>query len=45
MLKLDADTRDIPVVTYTSAAVESEEAEEDEDESPMFGNRPALLMN
>jgi len=48
MLKLDADTRDIPVVTYTAPArADAEEtAEEDEDvEAPIFPARPALLMN
>ena len=45
MLKLDAETRDIPVVTYTSAADENEEEEEDDTDSQMFAGRPALLMN
>ena len=46
MLKLDAETRDIPVVTYTSAADEAPEDEEvDEEPAPMFVTRPALLMN
>jgi two-component system phosphate regulon response regulator PhoB len=45
MLKLDADTRDIPVVTYTSASDEDDDEEEEETEAPMFTNRPALLMN
>jgi PleD family two-component response regulator len=45
MLKLDADTRDIPVVTYTSAVEEEPEEEEDESESTMFAPRPAMLMN
>lgn len=46
MLKLDAETRDIPVVTYTSAASdEPEDEDEDEEPAPMFVTRPALLMN
>jgi two-component system phosphate regulon response regulator PhoB len=45
MLKLDAETRDIPVVTYTSAVDENEDEEEEEVETQMFSNRPALLMN
>ena len=45
MLKLDADTRDIPVVTYTSAGFEESAEDEDEPEPPMFAPRPALLMN
>ena len=46
MLKLDAETRDIPVVTYTSAADDAPEDEaEDEEPAPMFVTRPALLMN
>jgi len=47
MLKLDPDTRDVPVVTYTSAP-EDETAEPDDDlddEPPMFASRPAMLMN
>ena len=45
MLKLDADTRDIPVVTYTSAGPDDSAEDEDEPEPPMFSARPALLMN
>jgi two-component system phosphate regulon response regulator PhoB len=45
MLKLDAETRDIPVVTYTSAVDEDEDEEEEEADTQMFSNRPALLMN
>jgi PleD family two-component response regulator len=45
MLKLDAETRDIPVVTYTTTDEETAEEEEEEPESPMFSSRPALLMN
>ena len=47
MLKLDEETRNIPVVTYTTTAGEDEQ-EDDEDEDmgpPMFASRPALLMN
>jgi len=45
MLKLDADTRDIPVVTYTSTGFEESAEDEDEPEPPMFAPRPVLLMN
>ena len=45
MLKLDSDTRDIPVVTYTSAGVDESAEDEDDPEPPMFPSRPALLMN
>jgi PleD family two-component response regulator len=46
MLKLDAETRDIPVVTYTSAGGDEPEEEEEEDEpAPMFVTRSAPLMN
>jgi PleD family two-component response regulator len=46
MLKLDEETRDVPVVTYTTAGDEEQEDEEEEDpEPPMFAPRPALLMN
>ena len=46
MLKLDEETRDIPVVTYTTAGGEDQEDDEEEDlEPPMFASRPALLMN
>jgi PleD family two-component response regulator len=47
MLKLDEETRDIPVVTYTTAGDDEQEEEEDDDEeTPMFTSRPpALLMN
>ena len=46
MLKLDAETRDIPVVTYTSAGFE-EAAEQDEaTTAPLFVSSPtASLMN
>ncbi len=45
MLKLDAETREIPVVTYTSPDEPDEEEEEEDTESPIFAGRPALLMN
>ncbi len=45
MLKLDSDTRDIPVVTYTSAGLDESDENEYEPEPPMFAPRPALLMN
>ena len=46
MLKLDEETRDVPVVTYTTAGDEEQEDDEEEDlEPPMFAPRPALLMN
>jgi two-component system phosphate regulon response regulator PhoB len=46
MLKLDAETRDIPVVTYTSTADDEEPEEEaDDPDAPMFVPRPAMLMN
>jgi PleD family two-component response regulator len=46
MLKLDEETRGIPVVTYTTSGDEEEEDDEEDDpEPPMFAPRPALLMN
>lgn len=49
MLKLDPETRDVPVLTYTSQLVAEEEeaAEDDEEDSEpaMFSQRPAGLMN
>ncbi len=45
MLKLDSDTRDIPVVTYTSAGTEDAAEDDQQPEPPMFSSRPALLMN
>ncbi len=47
MLKLDEDTRGIPVLTYTAedeGVEEAEEASESADE-PMLGPKPALRMN
>jgi len=47
MLKLDADTRDIPVLTYATEG-ESDEAEEpvaDPSETEMFVPKPAAWMN
>jgi PleD family two-component response regulator len=45
MLKLDVDTRNIPVVTFTGADEEDDTDEEDEPETPLFSARPAFLMN
>jgi PleD family two-component response regulator len=45
MLKLDPDTRDIPVVTYTSAGSDESAEDQEDPEPPMFASRPALLMN
>lgn len=49
MLKLDPETRDVPVLTYTSQLVADEEeaAEDDEEDSApaIFSQRPAGLMN
>jgi two-component system phosphate regulon response regulator PhoB len=47
MLKLDADTREIPVVTYTTEG-EPEQAEEnvaEPSETEMFAPKPAMWMN
>jgi twitching motility two-component system response regulator PilG len=49
MLKLDDETRDIPIVTYTGGALSSDDAEEDdeetsEDEFPSV-IRPTMTMN
>jgi PleD family two-component response regulator len=47
MLKLDDETRSIPVVTYASQET-PEEPEEDEEESTdqeMFAYKPTVLMN
>jgi PleD family two-component response regulator len=45
MLKLDPDTRDIPVLTHTSDGSETEEDEEvaDASEVEMFAPRPAIV--
>ena len=46
MLKLDATTRDIPVVTYTSAGPSPDmEEEEVDDASSVFPPRAQMLMN
>lgn len=47
MLKLDAVTRDIPVVTYTSAGPSSdlEEEEQDDASTSVFPPRTQMLMN
>lgn len=47
MLKLDDETREIPVLTYTTE-YEGQDSEEEEAETPdneMFTFRPALRMN
>lgn len=48
MLKLDPDTRDIPVITYTTEepAAEAEQAiSETPEEEELFTGNPALWMN
>ena len=46
MLKLDPETREIPVVTYTTEYGEREEPEAPEPaESEMFSLKPAFQMN
>ena len=48
MLKLDAETRNIPVVTYTNQFEPDEKDQEldgEDDAPPMFTTRPAGLMN
>jgi two-component system, OmpR family, phosphate regulon response regulator PhoB len=49
MLKLDAETRNIPVVTYTSQFEPDDkdsDLDDDDDEAPaVFGSRPVGLMN
>ena len=47
MLKLDAETRDIPVVTYTSATQDQpdDDSTDEELETPLFTSQPAFLMN
>lgn len=47
MLKLDPETADVPVVTFTSAPDDAtpEPVDDDEDDAPMFVTRPAMLMN
>ena len=46
MLKLDAETRDIPVVTYTSAGFEEPSDQEEAATAPLFVSSPtASLMN
>jgi len=48
MLKLDDETRDIPVLTYTTE-YESQDTEEEDDAEPsdveMFAPKPAMRMN
>ena len=47
MLKLDPDTREIPVLTYTSDGdgEDQQDEEEDDDESEMFAVKAAVRMN
>jgi len=49
MLKLDADTRDIPVLTYTTEYegqdFDTALAQLAEDEDELLPSRPALRMN
>lgn len=47
MLKLDEETRAIPVLTYTTEdeLPPAEEETAEPDETPMFGPRPVELMN
>ena len=48
MLKLDDDTRDIPVLTYTTEYEGQDDADEDEaepSENDMFAPTPAMRMN
>jgi len=47
MLKLDPDTRDIPVLTYTTAfeGRGTEEADFEPSEPEMFSAKPAVSMN
>jgi PleD family two-component response regulator len=47
MLKLDPDTRDIPVLTYTTEQTgqEAEEEPAEPSEAEMFTHRAAQLMN
>ena len=47
MLKIDTETRDIPVLTYTVETVsrETEEELQEPAEAEMFGAKPQLWMN
>jgi PleD family two-component response regulator len=47
MLKLDADTREIPILTYTTEFDANEEDEEPAEtmETEMFAAKPAVWMN
>jgi PleD family two-component response regulator len=47
MLKLDAETRDIPILTYTTEyeAAEEEEEPAEATETEMFTAKPAVWMN
>ena len=47
MLKLDADTREIPILTYTTETETDEDEEEPAEaaETEMFAAKPAVWMN
>lgn len=45
MLKLDDETRGIPVITYTDAGDEEPDMPAEESEPAMFARQPVLLMN
>ena len=45
MLKLDSETRDIPVVTFTGAGAGAPEVHQEDAEPPMFTLGTASLMN
>src|SRR5919197_2703203 len=47
MLKLDADTRDIPILTYTAEYSGDDDEEEVSEvaENEMFASKPAVWMN
>lgn len=45
MLKLDADTRNIQVVTCATTGAEESADEEEKSDTPLFTARPALRMN
>ena len=45
MLKLDSETRDIPVVTFTGAGARASEVHQEDAEPPIFTLEPASLMN
>jgi CheY-like chemotaxis protein len=47
MLKIDSDTRDIPILTYTTdfEGQETEEESEESSEAEMFAPAPVMRMN